>query len=201
VATCRASPADAIAQVLELTQKQPDEYWYQSAVLLLHLGDIAGYRQACREMLRWSDPDLAEQTAKACALAPGAVADFGRVVALADLAVKKGQQGRWSLFTRGLVEYRAARFDSAVGWLQRAAPQPQGASLDAGAFAVLALTHHRLSHAEDARAALAKAQAILAQKMPRPEKGKPFGKDWHDWLRSQILCREAEQRLGQRAAR
>jgi hypothetical protein len=28
--------------------------------------------------------------------------------------------------------------------------------------------------------------------------GQRFGDDWHDWLRSQILCREAESLLGTR---
>jgi tetratricopeptide (TPR) repeat protein len=198
--------AVAFARSLDLC---PDEVahgdWYQYAALLLHLGDVQGYRHACREMLRLDgDTEIdfvAEQNAKTCALAPDAVADFQRVVALADLAVKRRGNDRWFLFARGLVAYRAGHFDRAVAWLKRVAPRPQGDSLDAGAFAVLALAHDRLCHGEDARAALAKAQAILAHKTPRPEKGQHFGGNWHDWLRSQILCREAEQRLGQQAAR
>jgi serine/threonine protein kinase/Flp pilus assembly protein TadD len=193
--------ADAFALVLELTPKE----MYQSAVLLLHLGDVQGYRRACREMLRLygdtGDGDAAERTANTCALAHGAVRDLGPVVRLADRAVWKQGFKRGARLAKGMVEYRTGRFRDAVAWLNRVVPRAGGDSLDAAAFAVLALAHHRLCQADEARAALTKAQAILAHKMPRPEKGQHFGADWHDWLRSQILGREAEQRLGHQASR
>jgi serine/threonine protein kinase/uncharacterized protein HemY len=195
----------AFAEAEELVADDAAHWdWFQSSVLLLHLGDVEGYRRNCGRMLHWDSrteiPAEAEQTAKTCALAPGAVPDFQRVVALADLAVKKQPNDRWILLTRGLVAYRADRPGDAIAWLKRVAPRADGDSLDATAFAVLALAQHRLCQADDARAALTKALAILTRKMPRSDKGQSFDGDWHNWLRSKILCREAEQQLGRQAS-
>jgi tetratricopeptide (TPR) repeat protein len=195
----------AAADFERLLELDPADHWRWccSAALRLQAGDAEGYRRACREMLarfgNTADPGIAEHTARTCALAPDAVADFGPVLKLADRAARgSGNKGpdRWALLTRGLTEYRAGRPAGALDWLRRASPKAGGDSLDATAFAVLALTHHRLGHAEEARAALARARATLAAKMPNPKKGHPFGADWHDWLRGQILCCQAEALLG-----
>jgi hypothetical protein len=174
---------------------------FLDSALLVQAGELRAYQRACRRMLervsKWADPRVAERIAKTCALAPSAVVDFERVVALAERAVQEEPSNRLTLLTRGLVEHRAGRFDRAVAWLMCVAPRAGGDSVDALAFAVLALVHDRRCERDQARAALSKAQAILAHKMPRPEEGQNFGADWHDWLRSQILCREAEQRLVQ----
>jgi hypothetical protein len=145
-------------------------------------------------------PAVAEQTAKTCLLVPGAVGDFDRVVKLADLAVKKNPSDSWILLTRGLVEYRAGRPAGALAWLEKVAPKADGGHLDATAFAVQAMAHYRLGQAAEARTALARGQAIIAQKMPDPGRGQRFGGDWHDWLHSQILLREAEGLLSERRA-
>jgi tetratricopeptide (TPR) repeat protein len=48
--------------------------WYCDSALRLHVGDIEGYRRVCRLMLerfgRTDDPQIAEQVAKTCLLAP-----------------------------------------------------------------------------------------------------------------------------------
>jgi hypothetical protein len=115
---------------------------------------------------------------------------------LADLAVKKDGADRWFLLTKALAEYRMGRQAGAIGWLKRVAPKANGEHLDAAAFVILALAQHQLVEVEESRAALGRAQAILAKKMPNPAKGERFGVDWHDWLRSQILCRQAEALIG-----
>ena len=140
--------------------------------------------------------DVAERTAKTCSLMPGALGDFESVLRLADLAVKKNGSERWILLTKGLAEYRAGRCAVAIEWLQRVAPKAGGGSLDATALAVLAMARKRQGQAEEARTALEQARAILAHKLPKPDRGQRFGDDWHDWLRSQILYREAESLLG-----
>jgi serine/threonine protein kinase/Flp pilus assembly protein TadD len=186
------------ARLVELgpTDKRP---WYQSAGLRLQIGDIEGYRRACREMLaqfgNTDDPAVAERTAKTCSLAPDAVSCFDLVLKLADRAVEGRGSERWILLAKALAEYRADHSAEAIKWLERVAPKADSEHLDATAFAVLALAQHRLGRTHDARAALAGAQAILAQKMPDPGKGKYFGSDWHDWLRAQILVQEAEMLL------
>jgi hypothetical protein len=56
-----------------------------------------------------------------------------------------------------------------------------------------------LGKTEEARSALAGAQRILLTKMPKIEIDQRFGDDWHDWLHSQILYREAEELLKETA--
>ncbi|HXG09371.1 MAG TPA: tetratricopeptide repeat protein, partial [Gemmataceae bacterium] len=183
---------------------KPDDYryWYRCAILRLQTGDGEGYRRACREMLgRFGQIDQAELAARAaaiCALDPDAVGDPEGVVRLADRAVTTGKKHRhypYFLLVRGLAEYRAGRPAAAADWLQRLSPQAkpqQFAHLDAMTFAALALVHHRLGRDAEARAAAATARAIVADKMPDPGKGQPFGDDWIEWLHCQHLCREAE---------
>jgi serine/threonine protein kinase/predicted Zn-dependent protease len=194
-----AKAAAAYTPWLELN---PDDRmsWYMAAALRLHTGDVPGYRQACGEMLtRFGKTGAtvdAEQTAKTCLLAPEAVNDFEAVRKLADLAATKNSSDRWILLTKALAEYRAGQWSTAVKWLQRVAPKDAGDSLDSTAFALLAMAQQRQGHSREARASLDQAQAILAHKLPKPERQERYGGDWHNWLRNQILCREAESLLG-----
>jgi tetratricopeptide (TPR) repeat protein len=175
---------------------------YLAAPLHLQVGDRAGYRRICREMLErfgdTKDPGVAAQIVKTCLLVPGAVADLDGVLKLADRVVtgtEKDPSYRYYLFGKGLAEYRAGRYAEAVQWLERVAPKASGGEIDASAFAVLAMARQRQGQAEEARAALEQARAILAHKLPKLDKGEHFGNDWHDWLRFQILFREAEEML------
>jgi serine/threonine-protein kinase len=190
--------ANAAADYPRLLELDPNDHWrwYRAAALYLQIGDTEAYDRACWQMLErfgnTDHPAVAEQTAKTCLLAPGAVGDFDRVLKLADLAVKKNPSDRWILLTRGLVEYRAGRPADALAWLERVAAKADGSNTDATAFAVQAMALYHLAKAAEARTALERAQAIIAQKMPHPSRGQRFGGDWHDWLHSQILLREAE---------
>jgi serine/threonine protein kinase/WD40 repeat protein len=211
--------AEDFARVIEGNPKE-HWYWYISASLKLEMGDRQGYRRICKEMLaRFGKNDKSEWrefVAFTCSLAPDAVSDFGPILKLADQAVTGSEQGaypRWNVLTKGLAEYRAGHYASAVDWMNRFAPRVDGAHCDASVFAVVAMAKHRLGVAgtesskpmlaEEARAALSHAQTILSQKMPDPKAGRPWGDKWpysvdnfHDWLHAQILCREAEALLG-----
>jgi serine/threonine-protein kinase len=202
-AAALAGQWDKAAASFTVTQElDPGNHWtwFLGAPLLLQTGDLPGYRRACREMLarfgKTDAADVAERTAKTCLLVPGAVGDLESVVSLADLAVKKNGSARWPLLTKALAEYRAGRCAVAIEWLQRVVPDAGGGSLDATALAVLAMARKQQGQAEEARKALEQARAILAQKLPQPDRGQHFDGDWHNWLRSQILCREAESLLG-----
>jgi serine/threonine protein kinase/WD40 repeat protein/tetratricopeptide (TPR) repeat protein len=182
--------------------------WYQAAVLYLKAGKTAEYRQACREMVerfgKDSRPEFAERTAKTCLLLPDGAGQLKAALALAERAVRgtEKHQSYWYFqFVRALAEYRAGRHAAAIDWLKRVAPQedrPDAATFapfDAAAFAVLALAQHRLGRAEEARAALARARALVARHQPDPARGRPFTSNWPDWLRCGVLVAEAEELL------
>jgi len=190
---------------------KPDDHWswYHSAPLHLQIGDPAGYRQVCREMLarfgNTDNPQIAERVAKTCSLAPDAVPDLGPVLKLADRAVtgmEKNGLYRWFVLAKGMAEYRGGHDAVAVDWMDRFSPRIDGNPSDATAFAVLAMAKHRLSGgrkppeptpggstqgadtprsggadatrlADEARAALGHAEAILAEKMPAPARAGP----------------------------
>src|SRR5262249_40592904 len=138
------------------------------------------------------DPEIAARIVKTCLLAPDAVKDLRSVGKLADQAVtrtEKHPQYRWFLLARGLADYRAGQFARALPWLQKSvgARDPY---CDPTANLVLALAHHRLEQAGEARLALDKADGIIKARFPKIEKEGP-GADWDDWLRFQILRREA----------
>jgi serine/threonine protein kinase/WD40 repeat protein len=195
----------ALAEIGKAAELDRANHWYvfQAAALQLRAGDLASYRRTCREMLeRFGDtdqPEVADRTAKTCLLVPDAVADPDRVLQMADRAVtgteNRGPNYRWFIFCKALAEYRAGRHARAVEWLGRFAPNPDLGNGDATAFAVLAMAQHQSAHPERARAALRSAQAIVREKLPDPGKSRPFGGDWADWLRCQLLLHEAEELL------
>jgi tetratricopeptide (TPR) repeat protein len=171
--------------------------WFESAAVRLQLGDVEGYRRACCEMLtrfgRTKDPNIAERTAKTCLLAPEAVSDLEPVTALAEQVVtgtEKERGYRWFLLVRGLADYRNGRFPDALTWIEKclaADSEWRPVSLDASAWLIAAMAHHRLGRPERAAEALDKA-VKLWQQQPAGD----LGPDWDDWLRFQLLRREAE---------
>jgi tetratricopeptide (TPR) repeat protein len=186
----------AQAEIGKAADLDPGNHWYtfHLTVVQLHAGDLAGYRRVCRQMLkRFGDtekPEVAERTAKTCLLVPDAVADLAPVLTLADRAVKGGNN-RYFLLCKGLAEYRSGRNAEAVNWEERAAPDVGGRDLDAAVFTVLAMAQYRLGRREQSSAAFDKAEAIMAKNMADPGAGRPFRRDWDDWLRCRILLDEA----------
>src|SRR5262249_53011744 len=144
------------------------ETWYSESVLRLQLGDLPGYRRACREMLarfgQTKDVVVAERTAKTCLLAADAVDDLQPVIRLAEQAVtatEKSAGYRWFLLARGMADYRAGEFAAAVERLGKCvAPGAEELYRDATAHLFLAMAHSRLHHPNEARVALEKGCAL-----------------------------------------
>ena len=192
----------ALAAIGKAAELDPGNQWYMfhATVLQHQTGDLAGYRRVCREMLkRFGDtrkPEFAERAAKTCLLVPDAVADLAPALALADRAVtgtEKSGNYHYFVLAKGLAEYRAGRNAEAVSWEERLAPNVGGRDVDASAFAVLAMAQHKLGRREQAVAAFDKAEAVVAKRMADPGAGRPFGRDWDDWLRCRILLDEARK--------
>src|SRR5262249_33048188 len=142
--------------------------WYCQAPLLLEIGDMDGYRRVCQELLtrfgKTNEAYIAERAAKTCLLVPNAVPNLSPVLQLAERAVtgtEKQAIYRWFLLARGMADYRAGRFAGAVDPLRKSlSPRGQEVYLDGMAYLFLALAHHRMGQAEEARQSLAKARAL-----------------------------------------
>jgi tetratricopeptide (TPR) repeat protein len=107
----------------------------------------------------------------------------------------------WRAWGLALLEYRRGNFEQSVVWGEMALnyrdPNPV---LSAVIHPVLALAHHRLGHAEAARAQLEKSRELIQfaftpELAPAPE---PLGGGkgaWWDWLLARNLFREAESMI------
>jgi tetratricopeptide (TPR) repeat protein len=162
---------------------------------------------------------LVDYTAKTCLLHPNALADLKPVLELARrplAGTEKDVAYPWFLLCRALADYRDGQFDAAVEGINQVSPKPNGAALDATAYVVLALAESRRGHPAEARQALLRArtlrelrwprfqaldarrvveeawQALQELKWPRLDRAERFGADWSDWLRCEVLRREAE---------
>src|SRR5262249_13695372 len=99
-----------------------DILWMRHAVFLLRVGDIKGYRQACKEMIerfgQTKHPIVAHRVAWTCLLLPDAVSDQKLLMTLAKRSVDGAPGNPWCRITLGIALYRADRFEQAVKKLQ-----------------------------------------------------------------------------------
>jgi serine/threonine-protein kinase len=190
--------AAALDKVIEL---DPSDHWawFAAAALRLELGDKEGYRRACEEMItrfgKAKKMQVAERTAKACLLIPGAVADLGPVGELAHRAVTRTEEDgdyRWFLLTCGMAEYRAGRFAEALPLLRRSlSPGAEVRNRDELACLFLAMSYQRLGRAGEARAALERGRMLHERMVPKVEAGRLFDADWENELIFERIRREA----------
>jgi len=174
------------------------KFWCDLTVLRLAAEDLEGYQWACRDILARFDPknpNVAEQTAKTCLLAPDAVSDYEPVIRLARYAVtatEAHQDYKWFALTRGMADYRIGEIAGAIEWINKSlSPGAEIPIRDGIAQAFLAMAYHRLGQADNARQALEKAET-MEQKLPKLEAG---DQSWPDVLRLHIVRREAEEIL------
>jgi tetratricopeptide (TPR) repeat protein len=161
-------------------------------LLRLALGDETAYGEACRRLLRMFEaselaPSAANRIAWACALGPGAVIDYARVVHLAELAVASRPFG-YRLNTLGAILYRASRFEEAVRQLRRSV-EVHGADGSPFDALFLAMAHYQLGHVEEARRWLRLGTTIDPIAMRTP--GARGDTSWIPRLELEILRREA----------
>jgi hypothetical protein len=184
------------------------ETWMWVAALHRQVGDEAGYRRVCREMLdRFGDSDipyLVERTAKTCALAPAGVDDPNVLVGLADRALEGHETHAmywYYLLAKGMAEFRAGHDALAVHFLQRTSPSVfRAAPWDATIFSVLAMASHRLGQAQAASNMLEGTRTILDGRFAPAEDGAAELETMeHDWMHAQILYREAAATLAEPA--
>jgi tetratricopeptide (TPR) repeat protein len=195
--------AGCYARALKLGSTDDGHFWFEHAALLLLTGDRPGYARACARMVERCGKAFnlrAYHVARACTLAPDAVAEASRPGRLAEGELKASAGQFWALTEQGALHYRAGRFPQAVALFEqslRADSRPGRAVVN---WLWLALANQRLGKAAEARSWLGKATAWLdqyADGMPgRAEE--ELGLHLHNWLEAHVLRREAEAISGQR---
>ena len=189
--------AAALARSMKLQVPDDAEIWFEHACLRLLSGDTDGYRATCAQMLEAVEkkqrPLRAYLVARACTLAPNAVADIKRPARVANQELMDNRVVYWSLAEQGALKYRAGRFDEALERLGLGLhyyPDWDGNILN---HLWMAMTQYQLGKKEFAGKTLAKAEAWFA----KYGKEMPTLKNWtyalhlHDWLEAHILFREA----------
>jgi tetratricopeptide (TPR) repeat protein len=179
--------------------------WFEFAAVQLLSGDREGYRQTCAR-LAGRFPGTAGvrpyHVARACTLAPDAVADIAKPAQLSADELRRSSAAHWSLTEQAALLHRAGRSREAVPLLERslAAEAKRGAQVVNWLW--LSLAHQRLGRADEARRWLDKAGRWLDQfGGGMPANAGALGLDLHNWLEAHALRREAEELLRPSPAR
>jgi hypothetical protein len=172
----------------------------ERAVISLRTGDVAGYRRACAAIVAAlaagtrRRPDDAIAAGWAIGLAPGAVDDYARPLALVDSALarisrlnpppdKIREMRREAMMVRAGVLLRAGRADEALVELDKAA----GLGLsDPFAGLLAAIAHARAGRIAEAKSRLDTALAAIAAEPGRPA-------SWPEKAGLAVLQAEAER--------
>ena len=173
---------------------------YRRCLALLLAGDSEGYRKGCAEMVRrFKDIDVQEVaffTTWACCLGPDAGPDDATLLRLVQGALAREPHSSKSHLAAGAVLYRLGRAEDALPHLRDAvAADPRGAlTSPAYSYFFLAMSHHRLGHADEAHDWLDKAKARTDEEL------RDLGRDARaeQWVRRATLTAlrtEAEARL------
>ena len=188
---------DGYARNLTRGPTDDGHFWFEYAAVSLLSGDRPAYARTCARMIERcgkAGGPRSYHVARACTLAPDAVADASLPGRLAEKELKDSAREFWSLTEQGALAYRAGRFQQAVPFFEQslqADPRPGRAVLN---WLWLALAKQRLGKAEEARRWLNKAQAWLDQyRDGMPARAEvEFGLHLHNWLEAHVLRREAE---------
>jgi hypothetical protein len=164
-------------------------------------GDRESYRRHAEDLFqrygRGRELASVEPVVKICLILPEPAVDLQQLLAASDLLVAgpAGDANPWHPFVKGLVEYRAGRYESALRWLEKARQLQKGNALHFFVMChlVRAPTHHGLGHNDATRAALREAAEAQARRASR--EGDDWSEHWQAWVICQVLSREAKALL------
>jgi tetratricopeptide (TPR) repeat protein len=195
---------EAAAVATRLSKLDPTDNfsWHHEAALLSSIGDHEGYRRVCREMLQrfGSGADLlaARRTVLSCLLEPDTLSDLGVLGPLVERFSTSAptNENVWSILAAGFFEYRNGRLDAAIERLgslpEERATNPADEVARALACVIRAMAYALMDQADLARRQLTAAEALANQAKFDAGGAGPLNAYWNDWLRYQVLHREAE---------
>jgi len=191
----------AAAEFAQAWELQPEDGYLGlfSAVTHLAVGEVEEYRRTCTALVqrfeKTSNQEIARNVLLACVLRQDALPDMGRLLPLARVASPPDDFGPPE---SGAALYRAGKYDEAVRCLEGAAKTYR---LRAAAWCFLAMAHHRLGHAGQARHALTEAIRWIDEanrkRSDDPTATRPAWGPWHEPLECTLLLNEAKNLLQQ----
>jgi len=165
----------AIADFTKAIERAPASLRDLSSLVVAHLGrgDLLAYRRACATMYerfsRTDQPDIWMRLSWICSLTATGAVEPDQLVKQMDKAVTARPKSWDFLNTRGVVLYRAGRYQDALDQLKAAvALHGQGGAFEDRVF--LAMAHHQLKNPDQAKEWLAKA----VQQMEKSLKAKDY---------------------------
>jgi tetratricopeptide (TPR) repeat protein len=184
----------AAADYARASELRPEdgELGYRRPILCLARGDEEEYRRVCADVLQRFGEGAslrdALDAARVCTLRPDAVPEPAQLVRIAENAEKAAGVAPMVMYrtTRGIVLYRAGRFEEAIQRLNESIAARNGDGIFQE-WLFLAMAHHRLGHAAEARQWLDKTIQWAEQKQADAE---PL--TWLQRVQLQLLRREAE---------
>ncbi|HTI72075.1 MAG TPA: tetratricopeptide repeat protein [Candidatus Limnocylindria bacterium] len=189
----------AIDVTLCVQHKPDDDFSYHwLAPLLIATHDPPAYDELCQKILtrfiNTPDPYAANRMAVACLLLPEPVIDLTSVDKLADVAILRGAGDPGAVpfhhLCKAFSSYRLKRFHDAISWAEKSGDKTPTYTRALN-YTILAMSNWQLGREADARANLAKAEALAPAAMPTLKKRKSSD-SWVAWLMSRIVLGEAE---------
>jgi len=181
-----------------------EPWWYEYAAAQALTGDLEGYKKTCRKLQaeQAKSPNdfwRASILTRTCHLVPDSGIDSSGLIQVPFVGAGNPNQG-WQLHIRGATFYRAAGAQSRT-WLIAAISLFEASNRDKtwsyGHFLngyYLAMAHHQLGHAEEARAWLNKANQHMDQ-LTAVLPGEAVDLFEVDWVEAPLLRQEAEKML------
>jgi tetratricopeptide (TPR) repeat protein len=169
---------------------------------LLRETNLPAYQKHCRKMRRefndsakWKDSG---RMIAACLMHADVGEDWQALARQAENVVRGCNDAEllpWFQVAAGLACYRAGRPDEALYHLEWARGPSKFEIASGKAFFVLALCHARLKRMDEAQKCLDLGRKALSQHFPEGDKGNLPPLEWHEWLASDLLRREAKATL------
>ena len=195
---------DALPDMVCAFELDPTDHWNALLLgpLIAESGDQAAYDAFCLKCFAQfggtTHPDIATRMGQACLLAPSEGTDLTILHKLLDSALSHPGYASlsYAIPMKALAEYRSGRPADATARLDEFFAQLESGKVTGGrfvkiqAYAVQAMAHHALGHAQEARLAFARALNVAPAKIATPTNG-DYGGGWYEWLMLQIHLREA----------
>jgi tetratricopeptide (TPR) repeat protein len=197
--------SQAAAEFTNACELAPDDsdLWRFRAIAHLGAGDLNAYRQSCLAMLerfeKTGDPRTAGNVVLVGVLADDSIPEMSRLLPLTRVAAPWHHVGDYVL---GAALYRTGKFDEAIRCFEQQAksirPRPWG-------WAFLAMAHHRLGHAAEARRCLAEAARWIDETTRTTQDDLsgtlPQWANWNEPVVSRFLLQEAEELVNETQAK